>query len=125
LEPEDVHDDDAIEGTVVQFPARPDAAPAAPKRRTSFGRPGELRQVIPDHWKSGAAFRKHYGWYLRLGGHHAAYHGVRSPKRLTLMLGYALVGAGKILATLIAWWHVTEQAYLRHEAVAANDPRTY
>jgi len=125
LEPEDVHDDD-IEGTVVQFPGHPAAVPAdVPQRKASFGRSGELRQVIPDHWRSRAAFRKHYGWYLRLCGHLAAYHGVRSPKRLTLMLGYATVGAGKILAALIAWWHLTEQAYLRHEAVAANDARTY
>jgi S-DNA-T family DNA segregation ATPase FtsK/SpoIIIE len=124
-ETEEIPCDIVAEGTVVPFPGRQVAAPAAPQHKVPFGKRGELRQVIPDHWKNRAAFRTHYGWYLRLGGHHVAYHGVRSPKRLTLMLGYAAVGAGKILAALIAWWHVTEQAYLRHEAVAANDPRTY
>ena len=121
-EPADEHED-AIEGTVVQFPGAKPPAPAAPRRVP--GQPGELRQVIPDRFKSRSAFAKHYGWYARLAGHHAAYHAVRGPKRLVVTLGWALVGLVNLLATQIAWWWVTEQTYLRVQAVASNDPRTW
>jgi DNA segregation ATPase FtsK/SpoIIIE, S-DNA-T family len=113
-------DDGAIEGTVVPFPARPPGVPVPPPRRLP-GRPGELRDVIPGRFKSWAAFRKHYGWYLHLGGHHAAYHGVRLPKRAILTAGWAVVGIGRLMAMQLAWWWLTEQTYLRHEAIAAND----
>lgn len=125
-EPDDeTEDDDALEGTVVPFPGRPVSSPAPQPRKPSFGQPGELRQIIPGRFKSREAFRKHYGWYLRLGGHHAAYHGVRLPKRTVLAVAWGLVGAGRIVLMQLSWWWVTEQTYLRHEAVAANDPRTW
>ena len=119
----DPEDQRVLEGKVVQFP-RSQPHPATPRKGVP-GQPGELRQVIPDRFKSGAAFRKHYGWYARLTGHHIAFHAVRGPMRLVNTLRWAAVGAGKILFWLIAWWHLFEQAYLRHEAIAANDPRTY
>ena len=123
-EPADEHEDVA-EGTVVQFPgAKPDAAVPVRPRRVS-GQPGELRQIVPDRFKSRSAFAKHYGWYAKLVGHHAAYHAVRGPKRLVITLGWALVGLARLLAVQIAWWWVAEQTYLRVQAVASNEPRTW
>jgi S-DNA-T family DNA segregation ATPase FtsK/SpoIIIE len=95
----------------------------APRR--AAGQPGELRQVIPGRFKSWSAFRKHYGWYAKLTGHHAAYHAVRGPKRLLVTLAWAAVGLARLIFTQLSWWWVTEQTYLRLQAVAANDPRTW
>jgi len=120
-------DDGVLEGAVVYpFRGKPDTAVPSP-RKAAFGQPAELRKIVPDHFKGWAAFRKHYGWHLRRGGHHVAYHlfPSRLLARLLNMLRWAAVGAARIVFALIAWWHVTEQSYLRHEAVAKNDPRTY
>ncbi len=36
---------------------------------------------------------------------------------------WAAVGVVRVAHAQLAWWWVNEQAYLRHEAVAANDAR--
>jgi S-DNA-T family DNA segregation ATPase FtsK/SpoIIIE len=121
-------EDEALEGVVVPLrPGAPEHALAPSPRHSAPGQPGELRQIIPGQFRSWDAFRKHYGWHLHRAGHHAAYHlfPSRAITRLVNTLRYAAVGIGKLLVALIAWWHVAEQAYLRNEAVAANDPRTY
>ena len=118
-------DDGTLEGVVV--PIRPgNPGPSAPApRKAAPGLPGELRQIVPDRFRSWAAFRKHYGWHARRGGHHAAYHAVRLPHRLVLALVWSAVGVMRIGFMQLNWWWLSEQTYLRHESVAANDPRTW
>ena len=119
-------EDDAIEGTIVPFPGRPAAVPApspAPARRPSV--PGELRKIIPGHLASWAAIKKTAKRYYKLARHHFLYHLVRIPYRLWLTAKWAPVGLGRLTFAQLNWWWLTEQTYLRHEAVAANDPRQW
>ena len=119
-------DDDAIEGEVVPFPGRPPVAPVPPPRRSPVrGQPGELRDIIPAHLRTWAGVRKVLERHWKLARHHTLYHLVRSPKRLVLTLWWAGVGTGRLAFAQMSWWWVSEQTYLRHESVAANDPRTW
>jgi DNA segregation ATPase FtsK/SpoIIIE, S-DNA-T family len=113
-------DDDVLDGEVIAFPA-----PAPVTARPVPGQPGELRPVIPAHLRTRAGIRKAAGWRYRKARHHALYHLVRSPQRLGLVLVWAPVGLARIVAAQLSWWWVSEQAYLRHEAIAANDARTW
>lgn len=127
LEPGEVSgDDDAIEGTVVQFPGRPAAVPAVPASlRPVRGQPGEMRDIIPPGLRTWAAIRKTLRRHRKVAQHHFLYHLVRLPKRLALTLMWAAVGIARLAFTQLAWWWVSDQAYLRSEAVAANDPRQW
>jgi len=116
-------DDDVLEGHVIAFPSA--TAPAAPAARRVPGQPGELRQIIPAHLKTWPGIRKALTWRYKRARHHTLYHLVRSPKRLVLTILWAGVGVVRLAHAQLAWWWVSEQAYLRHEAVAANDPRTW
>ena len=111
-------EDDAVEGLVLPFPGPAPAAPAKPQRG---GQPGELRDIIPPHLRTWQGIAKALRWHFRRGRHHALYHAVRSPKRLALTAGWALVGVARIAFAQLGWWWVSEQAYLRHEAIAAAD----
>jgi S-DNA-T family DNA segregation ATPase FtsK/SpoIIIE len=115
--------DDAITGTVVPFPGTP--PPLAEPRKAKFGEVAELRPILPDHLKTRAAARKHYGWHLRRGRHHLLYHLVRIPIRTWHALRFAALGVAKLAFVQVHWWWVTEQTYLRMRAVADNDPRTW
>jgi S-DNA-T family DNA segregation ATPase FtsK/SpoIIIE len=114
--------DDVLEGEVIAFP-RP-AAPAAP-RRPAAGQPGEPRPIIPGHLRTWAGIRKALRWRYRRARHHALYHLVRSPWRLVLAVVWAAVGVARIGHAQLSWWWLSEQAYLRQEAIAANDARTW
>jgi DNA segregation ATPase FtsK/SpoIIIE, S-DNA-T family len=115
-------EDDVLDGEVIAFP-RP-AAPAS-SRRPAPGQPGELRRIIPEHLSTWAGIRKALRWRYRRYRHHVLYHLVRSPQRLVLTLVWAAVGMARIVVAQLAWWWLSEQAYLRQEAIAANDARTW
>ena len=118
--------DDAIEGTVVPFPGRQAPAPVPPSPRVPGRRqPGEMRDIIPPSLRSWASVKKLAKRYYKLSRHHVLYHLVRSPKRLALTIWWAVAGIAGLAWTQLNWWWVTEQTYLRHEAVAANDPRQW
>ena len=130
--PADEHDDDAISGEVIQWPGNlpaevEQATPSGPPapRKAKFGEIAELRPILPAHLKSWGAARKHYGWHLKRGRHHTLYHLVRVPARIWDTLRWSALGALKIGWIELNWWWVTEQAYLRSQAVATNDPRTW
>ena len=111
-------DDDAVEGLVLPFPGiAPAPAPAKPQR----GQPGERRDIIPPHLRTWQGIRKALHWHYRRARHYSLFHGVRSPKRLVLTIMWAVVGVARIAFAQLAWWWVAEQAYLRHEAIAAAD----
>ena len=114
--------DDAPEGEVIEFPR---ASTPAPPRRRAPGQPSEPRAIIPAHLRTWAGIRKALRWRYRHARHHVLYHLVRSPKRLALALVWAPVGAARIGHAQLAWWWLSEQAYLRQEAIAANDARTW
>lgn len=116
-----------LEGEVIQFPGpppKPEPVPAAPVR-TSREVPGELRQIIPGHLKTIAGLRKVVSWHCRGARHHILFHLVRSPKRLLLTVLWAAAGVARLAYAQLSWWWLTEQTYLRAEAIAANDPRTW
>jgi len=129
-EPLDGHRD----GNVV--PLWPDGAPpqAQPGEQPETGpeiltgkivrRAGERRPVIPAPLRRGSlrsTARHHAGlWW-----HRARFHGFRAPVYTVAAVMWALVGLARITLALAAWWWVAEQTYLRHEAVAANDPRQW
>lgn len=113
-------DDGAIEGKVVPFPGTP-APPVRPQR----GQPGEWRPIIPEHLRTGQGIRKALHWHYRRARHHALWHAVRSPKRLVLTIGWAVVGMARIVFAQLGWWWVSEQAYLRHDAAAAGDTQKW
>jgi S-DNA-T family DNA segregation ATPase FtsK/SpoIIIE len=115
-QPEPGEPDDVVEGKVVPFPG----APAVPAR-ASRGQPGEWKDVIPAHLRTRQGRRKALDWHYRRAKHHAAYHGVRAPQRAWLTLKWAVVGLVRIVFAQLGWWWVSEQSYLRHEAVAAGD----
>jgi DNA segregation ATPase FtsK/SpoIIIE, S-DNA-T family len=112
--------DDVVEGKVVPFPGAP-PAPARPAR----GQPGELRPVIPEHLRTREGRRKHLRWHAHRVRHHVLYHGVRSPRRFVLMIGWAFVGIARIVYAQLGWWWVSEQAYLRHDAAASGDAQKW
>ena len=114
--------DDVLEGEVIAFPGGP---PAPTPARRGGGQPGELRQIIPAHLRTRAGVRKALTWRYHRARHHVLYHLVRSPQRLALTLVWALVGVARLAHVQTSWWWLAEQSYLRQEAVAANDARTW
>jgi len=114
--------DETIEGTVVPFPGA--VQPPAP-RKARFGEAAELRPILPAHLQSWAAARKHYGWHVKRSRHHFLYHLVRLPARAANTVRWAGLGVLKIGWLQVNWWWCTEQTYLRMQAVAANDARTW
>jgi DNA segregation ATPase FtsK/SpoIIIE, S-DNA-T family len=111
--------DDVLEGEVIAFPG-----PARPAGRRS-GQPGELRQIIPAHLRTRAGIRKAAAWRYHRARHHVLYHLVRSPLRLVLTLVWSVVGVARLASAQTSWWWLAEQTYLRQEAIAANDARTW
>jgi DNA segregation ATPase FtsK/SpoIIIE, S-DNA-T family len=83
----------------------------------SDGRP-QRKPIVPGHWRSWAAAREHVKLAAARHGHAAAYHGIRAPGYLVLTAWWALVGAGRTVALLLAWWHVPDLAKLERQAAA-------
>ena len=121
--PQEGTGEDVLEGEVIAFPRA--TVPAEPPRRRAPGQPGELRRIIPEHLTTRAGIRKALRWRYRRARHHVLYHLARSPQRLVLTVVWAGVGLLRIGHAQMSWWWVSEQAYLRQEAIAANDARTW
>jgi S-DNA-T family DNA segregation ATPase FtsK/SpoIIIE len=95
--------------------ARP-SAPAAYVDLTS-GEPGR-RPIIPDHWRTKDAAKRHISLAAARHGHRAAYHAVRSPGYFARALGYAVRGLFVVLFRLLDWWHVPGTGQLERQAAA-------
>ncbi len=113
-------DGDVLEGHVITFPGT-----TAARRRPATGQPGELRRIIPGHLTTWAGVRKALSWRYQHARHHMLYHLVRSPKRLVLTIVWAVAGVARLAHAQLSWWWLAEETYLRQEAVAANDARTW
>jgi S-DNA-T family DNA segregation ATPase FtsK/SpoIIIE len=62
--------------------------------------------------------RRHVSLAAARHGHAAAYHGVRAPGYLVLVVWWALVGVVRTGARLLAWWHVPDMHRLESQAAA-------
>jgi hypothetical protein len=85
----------------------------------------DLYPVIPEWLRSLDGVR---GTLARTGqraGHHAAFHGVRAPGYLALMLFWACAGVLKIAGRQLAWWWVAETGGLRSAAAAEGNSREW
>ena len=78
----------------------------------------QRRRIIPEHWASREAARRHVQLAAARHGHRAAYHGVRSPGYAALAAGYAVRGVFVTAARVIRWWHIPATAELEHQAAA-------
>ena len=119
------------DGTVVQLrPAevQPEVQPEAAEPDVLVGkvvgRGGARRPIVPEplrpkNLRSTARFHAGLRW------HQARFHGFRSPLYLLAALLWAVVGIARLAYAQLSWWWLTEQTYLRAEAIAANDPRTW
>jgi DNA segregation ATPase FtsK/SpoIIIE, S-DNA-T family len=101
--------------------------PGAAYVDVSDGR-AQRKPVIPSHLRDGDGLtglwrgvRRHLHHRAAEHGHRAAYHGVRSPRYLLLMVGWAVVGFFRVTGRVLAWWHATDLYKLEHEAAANGD----
>jgi hypothetical protein len=78
----------------------------------------QRKPVIPAHWRTWAAAREHVRLAAARNAHAAAYHGIRVPAYIVLTGWWALVGIGRTVATLLAWWHVPDLHQLERQAAA-------
>jgi len=100
---------------------------AAPEILTGkvIRRGGEWRPIIPPSMRTRADVAKVLRFQYKRARHHVLWHLVRAPWRLVLTVLWAAVGTARLSYALTGWWWVAEQTYLRHEAVAANEPREW
>ena len=83
------------------------------------------RDIIPAHLRTPAGVRKALA---RRGGavaYEVRFQLVRAPLTITLWLVWAIWGTLVLAERLRRWWWVTEQAYLRSQAVIAGDSREW
>jgi S-DNA-T family DNA segregation ATPase FtsK/SpoIIIE len=78
----------------------------------------QRRAIIPAHWRTAEAAKRHLQLAAARHGHRAAYHGVRSPGYAFLATGYAIRGVFVVSFAIIRWWHVPGMALLEHQAAA-------
>lgn len=82
------------------------------------GTAGQRRPVIPEHWRTREAARRHVALAAARYGHTAAYHGVRSPAYLVRSSWYAVRGMFVTSGKVLGWWHVPGTADLERQAAA-------
>ena len=75
------------------------------------------KPVIPEHLRGGR-WRNHLHHQAIRHGYAAAYHGVRSPRYITLTVAWSVVGLFRITGRIIAWWHATDLYQMEHQAAA-------
>ena len=78
----------------------------------------QRKPIVPAHWRTWEAAREHVKLAAARHGHAAAYHGIRAPAYLVLTAWWALVGIGRTVSLLLAWWHVPDLAKLERQAAA-------
>ena len=83
------------------------------------------KPIIPGHLFDGEGLaglargiRRHLHHQAAEHGHRAAYHGVRSPRYLVLMLVWAVVGLFRTAGRILRWWHATDLYQLERQAAA-------
>jgi DNA segregation ATPase FtsK/SpoIIIE, S-DNA-T family len=106
--------DDEPGAEIVPFPAAASAGVAVKSDKYAAG---DWKPVVPEHLRTREGRKKAAGWQVKRAKHHSAYHGIRSPLYLALMVAWAAFGLSKVLYVQMRWAWVAEQTYLRHKAV--------
>ena len=85
--------------------------------------PGEAskRPIIPEHWRTREAARKHVQLAAARHGHRVAYHAVRSPHYALKSVGFSIWGIVVTIKRLINWWHIPGASDLEHKAAKAGN----
>jgi S-DNA-T family DNA segregation ATPase FtsK/SpoIIIE len=78
----------------------------------------QRKPIIPAHWRTWERAREHVKLAAARNMHAAAYHGIRVPGYVFLTAWWALVGIGRTVALLLAWWHVPDLHKLERQAAA-------
>jgi S-DNA-T family DNA segregation ATPase FtsK/SpoIIIE len=78
----------------------------------------QRRPIIPAHWRTREAAKRHLQLAAARHGHRAAYHGVRSPGYALMAAGYAVRGVFVTAARILRWWHIPGTTELEHQAAA-------
>ncbi len=86
---------------------------------------GERRPIIPAHLRTVTGIGKTLGRHLGSVAYEAGFQLVRSPLTIGQWLAWALWGIVVVLERIRRWWWVSEQAYLRSQAVIAGDSREW
>jgi S-DNA-T family DNA segregation ATPase FtsK/SpoIIIE len=92
--------------------------PSAPAYVDVTSGEAQGRPLVPEHWRTREAARRHISLAAARHGHRAAYHGLRSPSYFVKALGFAIWGVLTVLRRLIAWWHIPGTGALEREAAA-------
>jgi S-DNA-T family DNA segregation ATPase FtsK/SpoIIIE len=86
---------------------------------------GERRPIIPAHLRTVTGIGKTLGRHLGSVAYEAGFQLVRSPLTIGQWIAWALWGVVVVLERIRRWWWVSEQAYLRSQAVIAGDSREW
>jgi S-DNA-T family DNA segregation ATPase FtsK/SpoIIIE len=78
----------------------------------------QRRRIIPEHWSTREAAKRHVRLAAERHAHRAAFHGVRSPGYAVLAAGYAVRGVFVVAHRILRWWHVPGMTALEHQAAA-------
>jgi S-DNA-T family DNA segregation ATPase FtsK/SpoIIIE len=78
----------------------------------------QRKRIIPDHWATREAARRHVRLAAERNAHRAAYHGIRAPGYAFLAAGYAVRGLFVTAIRIIEWWQIPGTAQLERQAAA-------
>ena len=106
-----LHADDA--GTEAHL-----AETAGPAYVTLGDGEAQRRPIIPGHWRTREAAKRHLQLMAARHGHAAAYHGVRLPMYATLTTVWSVAGVFRIAGRLVRWWHIPGTSMLEFQAAA-------
>jgi hypothetical protein len=82
------------------------------------GAGAQRKRIIPDHWATRDAARRHVRLAAERNAHRAAYHGIRAPGYAALATGYAVRGLFVTAIRVIGWWQIPGTAQLERQAAA-------
>jgi S-DNA-T family DNA segregation ATPase FtsK/SpoIIIE len=88
-------------------------------------RPGERHPVIPGHLRTWTGVRNTVARHGGLVAHRGAYHAVRSPAYVLLVIVWATYGLLVTIGHMIRWWWLAEQTHLRSQAVISGDAKEW
>ena len=78
----------------------------------------QRRAIIPDHWRTREAAKRHLQLLAARHGHAAAYHAVRAPRYASLTAVWSVAGVFRTAGRLVRWWHIPGTSILEYQAAA-------